>query len=544
MHLNVDLKRVLRRSWRVDTVILGSALVLTLFYNVAFFNNVLAIYPLADGNILFILSLCVFLFALTAFLLGLLCNCLTVKPVLMVVFPLAAMSGYFMNHYNIVIDTAMLGNVMATDRREVRDLLSWQLVFSFSVFGLLPALAISRLRIQRVNPGRALVKKLQVTLGSVALIALLVLTQGSGYAGFFREHKALRYYANPVTTLYSLGKFVEEMAPEPEPGLRTPVGEDAHIPATDTDRELVILVVGETARADHFSLQGYPRQTNPLLENANVHFFPNMTSCATSTALSVPCMFSLATASDFEVDAAGDSENLLDVLHHAGVNVLWRDNNSDSKGVAVEIPEEDFRGPDRNPVCDIECRDVGMLAGLDEWIEATESGDVAIVLHQMGNHGPAYYKRYPKAFERFTPVCETTALENCTEAEITNAYDNALLYTDYFLAQVIHFLEQYDDRFETAMFYISDHGESLGENGLYLHGLPNFMAPDVQRQVPALMWFGKHYGINAPLLAERQQVAYSHDNFFHTVLGFMEIQTSIYDPQLDIIGGAHTETSM
>ncbi len=526
-------------EWRVDTVILFSAALLTLFYNHAFFDNVLREYAPGDGNFLFVLSLGAFLFALTALLLGMLCNCVTLKPVLMLVFPIAALASHFMNRYNIVVDTTMLDNVMATDTREVSDLLSTRLFVTFGIFGLLPAWLVSRIKIRRLPARSALYKKLQVTLGSMALLAVLVLAQGSSYAGFFREHKALRYYANPVTALYSLGKYATEFTSVDDPGDRTPIGMDARIPATDLDRELIVLVLGETARADHFSLQGYSRKTNPLLENAGVTYFTNVTSCATSTAASVPCMFSKDNASEFELEEAGSIENLLDVLSHAGTSILWRDNNSDSKGVAVGVSQQDFREPSVNPACDTECRDVGMLAGLDEWIEDTEDGDVVIVLHQMGNHGPAYYRRYPKEFEIFTPVCSTTALEDCTQEEITNAYDNAILYTDYFLSQVIGFLGNYDDEFETAMFYISDHGESLGEHGLYLHGLPNFMAPEEQRHVPALMWFGKNYGIDREMVASRAQDDWSHDNFFHTVLGLMEVETTVYAPELDIIRNAH-----
>lgn len=529
------------REWRVDTVILLSALLLTLLYNFAFFDNILREYSPGDGNLLFVLSLGVFLFALTALLLGLLCNCVTIKPVLMVIFPVAALAGYFMDHYHIVVDAAMLGNVMATDTREVEDLLSIRLVVSFLCFGVLPAWLISRIRVRRLPARHALYKKLQVTLGALALIALLVIAQGTRYAGFFREHKSLRYYANPVTALYSMGRLAADLSAGAGTTAREPIGLDARIPPTDLDRELIILVVGETARADHFSLQGYPRRTNPNLENEDVLYFPHVTSCATSTAVSLPCMFSLATAGEFDRDEAGRVENLLDVLQHAGVHVLWRDNNSDSKGVAAGIPHEDFRSPDVNPVCDTECRDIGMLAGLDDWIASTGDGDIVIVLHQMGNHGPAYYKRYPDAFEVFTPACTTVALEDCTPEEINNAYDNAIVYTDYFLSRVIEFLGDYDDTFETAMFYISDHGESLGEHGMYLHGLPNFMAPEEQRHVPALMWFGKHYDIDKGLVARRRQEAWSHDNYFHTVLGFMEIETDVYEPDLDIIRGAHRE---
>lgn len=312
------------------------------------------------------------------------------------------------------------------------------------------------------------------------------------------------------------------------------VGTDAHTPATDTDRDLIILVVGEAVRADHFSLNGYSRQTNPLLQQEDVISFSNMYACGTATATSVPCMFSIYPREQFNEGQAASTENLLDVLRHAGVHVLWRDNNSDSKGVALRVPYEDFRQPDRNSVCEVECRDEGMLAGLQEYIDAQTTGDIVIVLHQMGNHGPAYFKRYPPEFERFTPVCATNQLSDCSTEEIVNAYDNALLSTDAFLVKVIDLLKKNDQRFETAMVYLADHGESLGEYGVYLHGLPYAMAPDSQKHVAALLWFGDNFRIDRQAVLAKAAEHLSHDNLFHTMLGLLEIETVVYNPDLDI----------
>jgi lipid A ethanolaminephosphotransferase len=216
--------------------------------------------------------------------------------------------------------------------------------------------------------------------------------------------------------------------------------------------------------------------------------------------------------------------------------VLWLDNNSDSKGVALRVPYESYRTPEKNAVCDLECRDEGMLLNIQEYINEHKKGDIFIVLHQFGNHGPSYYKRYTQEFEKFTPACKTNQLENCSKEAIDNAYDNAVLYTDYFLSKVIELLKGNDSEFESAMFYVSDHGESLGENGIYLHGMPDFIAPDEQRHVPAIIWLGSNYDeLNISDIAMKKNNKYSHDNIFHTILGFMEIETSIYKKEMDII---------
>jgi len=267
-----------------------------------------------------------------------------------------------------------------------------------------------------------------------------------------------------------------------------------------------------------------------------------MFSCGTSTAYSVPCMFSIYDRKDYNYKKGISTYNILDVLQSTkDIQILWRDNNSDSKGVALRVPYEDYKTSDKNTICEdnSECRDEGMLVGLDDYISKNKGKDILIVLHQMGNHGPAYYKRYPKSFEKFTPVCKTNQLEKCTKEEISNGYDNALLYTDYFLSKTINLLKKYDNTHETAMIYMSDHGESLGENGVYLHGLPYFMAPDSQKHIGSFIWFGDEMKKDMPLekIKQKKDDEFSHDNLFHTLLSLFEVETEIYDKSKDIING-------
>jgi lipid A ethanolaminephosphotransferase len=336
---------------------------------------------------------------------------------------------------------------------------------------------------------------LKIIISTLFIITLILFAFSRHYTSFLREHRSLRYYTNPTYYLYSIGEYIAGRFSSDENRI-TPIGNDAKIPVTDMDRELIILVIGEAARADRFSLNGYQRETNPLLKKEDIISFPNMYSCGTSTSVSVPCMFSIFDRKKYRKNKAKHTENILDVLSHAGVNILWRDNNSDSKGVALRVAYEDFSNPNNNPICDIECRDEGMLEGLQEYIDSQKQGDILIILHQMGNHGPAYYKRYPKQFEKFTPTCKTNQLEECTKEEINNAYDNAILYTDYFLLKIIKLLKQNANHFEAAMFYLGDHGESLGEKNIYLHGLPYFMAPEAQKHIAAMMWFGDGFKID------------------------------------------------
>lgn len=519
-------------------VIVISAVFLMAFGNAAFFSNVSEVYPPNLKNIAFLCSLSIGFSCAIVLLLSLFCYRHTTKPLLIAVFLISSFAAYFMDTYNIIIDDTMIQNIVSTDPAEISDLITVKLIVYVLFLGLMPSAWIYKVRIVYADTRREALSRIKLFSATLGLALAVILVFGRFYASFFREHKPLRYFSNPSYYIYSTVKYLKRSIKKERLPLK-PVGLDAKTPATDTHRELIIFVVGETARADRFSLNGYKRETNPLLEKEAVISFSNFWACGTSTALSVPCMFSIYTQSKYSDTKAQTTENVLDVLKHAGVNVLWLDNNSDSKGVAVRVRHENYKTPDKNPVCEVECLDEGMLAHLQTYVDDHPKGDIFIVLHQMGSHGPAYYKRYPDAFEKFKPVCKTKQLEDCSQAEIDNAYDNTILYTDYFLSKVIDWLRRNDAQFESALFYVSDHGESLGEHGVYLHGLPDFIAPDVQKQVPAIMWFGSTFDeIDMPSLIKKRHEKYSHDYIFHTILGFMEIETSVYDKALDIVHGA------
>lgn len=441
-----------------------------------------------------------------------------------------------MDTYNVIIDETMIGNIANTDIAESLDLLSVKQVLYVFFLGILPSIALYKTRIICLSFKASFISRIKLIVISTVVLVAPIFLLSDFYASFFREHKQLRYYANPTYYIYSAVKYSGNFFEAVTLPLKT-IALDAKIPLSDIDRELIILVVGETARADHFSLNGYDRLTNPYLEKEDIISFNNFWACGTSTAVSVPCMFSIYDRDNFSKAEANSTENVLDVLQRSGVNVLWLDNNSDSKGVAVRVPYESYRTAEKNSVCDKECRDEGMLTHLQSYIDSHPQGDIFIVMHQMGNHGPAYYKRYPKEFERFTPTCETNQLENCSPDEINNTYDNAILYTDYFLSKVIDLLKKNDNDFESAMIYMSDHGESLGEHNLYLHGLPYMIAPDTQKRVPVIMWFGSALSSEIDLDKLKKNIGnqYSHDNLFHTLLGMMEVTTSVYDQTMDLV---------
>jgi len=525
----------MKMQMTANKLVLVSALFLTVFANVAFFRNLAGTFAGQPNAGLHVVAVAVVLLCALTLLLLLFSFRRTIKPALMLLFVISAVSAYFMDTYNVVIDSDMLMNAFATDAAETGDLLTPRFVMYLLLMGLVPSYLIWDIQIQSAAVGKAWLARLKLAgLALVTLIAI-VLIFSSFFASFVREHKMLRYYANPLTPVYAVYKY-SKRGISISPVEVESIGMDAHTPAADIDRELIIMVLGETARANRFSINGYERQTNPRLEAENVISFSLVHACGTSTSVSVPCMFDRENRADFTNAEAAATQNVLDVLEHAEVQVLWRDNNSNSKGVADRVVFEDFRSAENNPVCDVECRDVGMLSGLQEYIDKQTEGDIFIVLHQMGSHGPAYYKRYPDEFRVFTPTCDSNQLDGCSQEEISNAYDNTILYTDHFLGEVIDLLRTNDGRFETAMFYASDHGESLGEKGVYLHGLPYWMAPDTQTKVPMILWFGKNYHDASPqALREIRNTPLTHDFIFHTLLGMFEVTTTEYNQEKDLL---------
>jgi lipid A ethanolaminephosphotransferase len=302
---------------------------------------------------------------------------------------------------------------------------------------------------------------------------------------------------------------------------------------TSKNKGVMVIVVGETARSANFSLNGYSRETNPLLKKQNIINFTDATSAGTYTAFSVPAMFSHKTRRDFNVEQAKYTENLLDLLQKSGWNVIWKENNSGCKGVCKRITTIKIDPKENLSLCDgAVCYDEIALEGLENQIANTE-GNIVIVLHIMGSHGPTYYKRYPEQFKIFTPTCDTAELQSCPKEYIINTYDNTIIYTDYVLNGIIEILKKFPN-YETSMIYASDHGESLGENGIYLHGMPYSLAPDYQKKVPMIMWFSENNNIDTECMKNVALKSASHDNLFHTILGLTETQSKTYNKELDL----------
>ncbi|MBT4881426.1 MAG: sulfatase-like hydrolase/transferase, partial [Flavobacteriales bacterium] len=287
----------------------------------------------------------------------------------------------------------------------------------------------------------------------------------------------------------------------------------------DEEKSVFVLVIGESARGENFSLNGYMKETNPLLSKIDNVYSYKAESCATYTTAGVKCILEHKnTGKLFEI--------LPNYLFRNDVEVIWRTTNWGEPTVVVEnyLRKSDLKKFCNGDACDY---DEVLLSGLREQVLASEKNKILVVLHASTSHGPTYYKKYPKQFEKFNPVCKSVELAKCTQEELINAYDNTIVYTDYILATLIDELKQLEG-YNSSMIYISDHGESLGENNLYLHGIPASIAPKEQLDIPFIVWSS-----DGSKELKSNEVLSQH-NIFHSVLDFLRIESPIYDENMSV----------
>ncbi len=475
--------------------------------------------------------------ALTFVLLAVLAWRRSIKPVIAFFLLSAAACAHFMGSYGVVIDPTMMTNVVQTNATETRDLLSLRLLASLLLIAGLPLLWLARLPLQRLGWRAQAGRNLAAIAAGLAVLTVLLFALFADLSATMRNHKQIRYQISPLNAFYSTGALLRQAQARPS-GPPAAIGLDARLaPAAPGARPpLFLLVVGETARADRFALNGYGRPTNPRLATLDVVSFRDVTSCGTSTAASLPCMFSHLGREGFAA-REHDHENLLDLAQRAGLAVLWIDNQSGCKGLCDRVPKVSASEGAPPALCsDGECLDEALLHGLDQRLAALpaerRARGVLLVMHQMGSHGPAYWRRSPADGKPFQPECETNALQQCDVQAVGNAYDNSIAYTDRVLAGAIGWLKSQRDSFEPTMLYVSDHGESLGEKGLYLHGLPYSVAPREQTHVPLIVWTPSAQ--RTQCLSSLRDRPLSHDHLFHSVAGALGIQASEYRAGLDL----------
>ncbi len=462
----------------------------------------------------------------------------TVKPLLAALVIASAMASYYMDHYAVFMDPDMLRSILHTEYKEARELVTPGFVWHVLLWSIAPLLLLWRASIPRRPWSRAVLIRALSVIGALVLTASGLMLAYRDLSALMRNQKEVRYLVTPGNFLYATGRVLLTDAREANQA-RIPIGADAHVRphAATAKPRLLVIIVGETVRAQNWGLNGYARDTTPQLRALDVVNFSNVHACGTATEVSLPCMFSAVGRRDYDEDRIHQQETLLHVFSHAGVATLWRDNQTGCKGVCADLPFQQWNAAEIPALCkDGLCFDEILLHDLQKDIDAAK-GDLVVVLHPLGNHGPSYYLRYPERFRQFTPTCESAELGDCSAEQITNSYDNAVLYGDHFVAETIRLLDQQRDR-DTGLIYVSDHGESLGEHGLYLHGLPHAIAPEQQTAVPMITWLSagmiESAGIDLACLRNKHAAALAHDNLFHSALGLLDVNTVAYAPEFDI----------
>ncbi|WP_249222965.1 sulfatase-like hydrolase/transferase [Noviherbaspirillum sp. L7-7A] len=467
-----------------------------------------------------------------------------------VLFPLGAMAAYTADSYGLAVDADMVRSLAHATRGEAGALLGPRLLLYALLLGVLPMFVVGSSRIAPLPLRQHLRHRLLFCGAALALAALLMSAFAARFNVLLRSHAP--YLLVPAAALQGAARYVaSDLAswrPDGQARQAAPADAPQRLPSSRGSRPLVVLlVVGETARHASFQLGGYARPTNPLLSAMpGVYYFSNVTSCGTTTAVSLPCMFSPLGRDRFTVAGARAVPNALEQLAAAGVRVAWRANNAGSSVISARLPTVTYPaqrpGPGAPPaLCDAaSCLDEAMLAGLEQALAQVDR-DSLFGFHQMGSHGPDYFRRYPAAAQRFSPACRRQELTDCSVEEIRNAYDNTIVYTDRFLAAQIALLESRSDRLDSALLYLSDHGESLGEQGVFLHGAPYAAAPQEQKRIPLLLWMSDGYqrrmGMDGRCLTRQLDQPFSHDNVYHTLLGMMATSDRHYRTDMDLLAG-------
>lgn len=513
------------------------ALWVTLSCNLIFFKKLYWLNPAA--SIGFMLASVLLVWAYLNLVLQLLCWGKLGKPLLSLFMLLSTSAAYCMYSFGVGIDVGQVQNLLETDLKEATALFSLGALVFFAAV-LFPALYLIWSAPNQQTLGQNLRGQSLSVLLSIAVIGLVAAIYYVDYASLFRENRTLRDYLAPHNVMNGLKKYYQQHQPlQVVPFQHYATDAQRRSPEVQTKPTLMVVVLGETARAESFGLGGYPRNTTPQLSQRQVLYFDQVSACGTSTAASVPCLFSGMQRAEYDDTLAKHREGLLDILQRVGYQVAWIDNNSGCKGACDRVSSVALLEAAKPTWCAGRdyCLDEILVETLADYLSRQPVADRVIVLHQIGSHGPSYYQRYPQQMTTFKPTCDSNAIQNCDRQALINSYDNSIVYTDHVLSRLIDQLAT-DTRYQSSLLYLSDHGESTGENGLYLHGAPYVFAPSQQTHVPMLAWFSseftRQHSEKIRCLRQKQHAKLSHDYFFHTVLGLSQVNTTAKVARLDL----------
>ncbi|AQX06223.1 sulfatase [Elizabethkingia meningoseptica] len=432
------------------------------------------------------------------------------KVLLVLFFIINSIAVYFINTYSVIIDESMIGNILNTNYEESSSFFSFKLILYLLLLGILPGIYIIKAKIIKEKP-----KKFFIT-SSLTLLFMIILAfaNASNWLWIDKNSKTLGGLAMPWSYSVNISLFYIHQSKKNEKEILLPKAT-----IKDNQKSVMILVIGESARSQNFSLYGYGKNTNPLLSKIpNLHSY-KATSCATYTTAGVKCILEHKNTDDLY-------EILPNYLYRNNVDVIWKTTNWGEPPVHIKNYQnkETLESRCKGENCQY---DEVLLNGLKEEILASKKDKILIVLHTSTSHGPTYSKKYPPKFEVFKPVCNSVELGKCSKEELINAYDNTIVYTDYILSSIIEDLKELKG-YNSAMLYVSDHGESLGEKNLYMHGVPISIAPKEQYEIPFIVWTSD----GSKQLKPNNTLSQNH--VFHSVLNFLGVQSPAYDEKMNI----------
>ena len=485
-----------------------------LFYNVPFFSYVAQHTDETMGGKLFLLaSLVVIMLVLNFMMTYLVMWLLRVvgRVLLAVLAVINATALHFILTYGVIIDATTIENVFNTRYSEASGFFSWSLWLCILGLGVLPALYCLW---QPVVYGKA--KKLAVCCGSSLAVVLVIALMHIGQTLWISQHDTeLGGLLQPWSYLVNTCRVLSSQHDEQVEEIKLADGQ-----ITDHEKAVVVLVIGESARKANFQLYGYQRDTNPLLSKQEGLKVYQANACATYTTAGTKAILE-------PIDSGDLYELLPNYAFRTGVDVSWRTYNWGEPPIHIDeyLTDVDLGKmyPDVNRDYD------GILfAGLRERILSSKKDKVLIILHTSTSHGPKYADKCPEEFHVYQPV-----------DNLVNAYDNTIRYTDFLLDGLINTLRGLTD-WHTAMIFISDHGESLGENNMFMHGLPMKLAPKEQYEIPFLVWTSDNFRRYKPTAQSQEAPAgelpalLEQHYIFHSVLNLLSIESPAYNEKFDI----------
>lgn len=504
----------LKGNIKITHFVLIMSLLNFLFFHYPFFKFVINnIDYKSFSGISLIVSLVILMLVLNAFVFFLIffLSRIVGKSLLVLFFFLNAMAVYFVTTYSVIIDESMMGNVFNTNNEEAGSYFSLKLIVYIVLLAVIPGIYIIKAKIINVT-----LKKFSIISSlTLLLIVLLVVVNAKNVLWIDKNSKTLGGLAMPWSYTVNTALFYVHKAQKNKKEILLP-----NATIRDNQKSVVVLVIGESARSQNFSLYGYNKNTNPLLSVTPNVFHFNATSCATYTTAGVKCILEHKNTDKLY-------EILPNYLYRNNVEVIWRTTNWGEPPIHIKNYQnrDSLSKNCKGEGCNY---DEVLLTGLKEQILASKKNKILIVLHSSTSHGPTYSKKYPPQFEVFSPVCNSVELGNCSHTELINAYDNTIVYTDYILSKVIEDLKQLKE-YKSAMLFVSDHGESLGEKNLYMHGLPLSLAPKEQYDIPFIVWYSNN---SSKQLKPYKELTQNH--VFHSVLNFLNIESPVYNEELNI----------